>query len=370
MARKEAKRWVFTDNTTQALERRSVQQWEIWNSVGEFEQNIGKSKNTRTKKINEILGFIIVGMETAPDTGTTHGQGYVEFQKKRRMTAVKSILGLPSVHLEVARGSAEENIAYCCKDKEEQAIYQWGKPAKGQGHRADLEKTVELIKSGAKPIDIADQCPIVYMKFHSGIDKMVAMQLLKSIPLVRPVKVWLLWGPTDTGKTHAAIFTNIAKEQVYVKHACDIKKGWWQGYQGQKRVVIDEFYNGCAHITTFLKLLDKYRKELDIKNSMGYSQWEEVIITTNLHYPEEIYSGASEAHRRALFRRIEKSGGGVLNYTVEWGKAGWVNLLAQAQDIQREEDDEKMEVLEDVEEEPNQPNIIRNDGFVFDTNYE
>ena len=128
--------------------------------------------------------------------------------------------------------------------------------------------------------------------------------LLLPYLLVFAVLYSLAHGPTGTGKTHSALFTNIDEDQIYLKHACDLKKDWWQGYKGQSRVVIDEFYSGCAHITTFLKLLDKYRKELKVKNSITYSRWKELIITTNLRYPEAIYSGANEDHRRALFRRI------------------------------------------------------------------
>lgn len=352
-----AKRWLFTDNTTTETTRRNITEWEIWNSNNKFEQKVGKGTRTKTKPINKILKFIIVGLETGPETGILHGQGYLELQKQTSLAGVKSILGLPTVHLTVARGTAEDNIAYCTKDAKEGEVFTYGKEGAGQGHRTDLDKTVALIAEGATPMEIAEQCPKVYMKYHGGIDKMVAFKLLETVPLVSDIKIWMLWGGTGTGKTWSALFTNVDEDQVYLKHACDLKKDWWQGYKGQSRVVIDEFYNGCAHITTFLKLLDKYRKELEIKNSITYSRWTELIITTNLQYPAGIYSGASEEHRCALFRRIRDSGGGAIQYTEKWGQPGWVDKLAEAQDLEPEEP-------EAVEAEPRNPNIDH--GFVFD----
>lgn len=46
-------------------------------------------------------------------------QGYVVFDKSKRMGAVKEALGgIDRIHLEPSRGTAEENFNYCTKEGE------------------------------------------------------------------------------------------------------------------------------------------------------------------------------------------------------------------------------------------------------------
>jgi len=67
--------------------------------------------------------YIIYGREIAPETGTPHLQGYLELcDRGSTLSAVKKKIG-QRCHLEQARGSAEENIAYCSKENN---VFQWG----------------------------------------------------------------------------------------------------------------------------------------------------------------------------------------------------------------------------------------------------
>lgn len=73
--------------------------------------------------------FIIIGREhlrgsgqpagspsSGPEDKTPHLQGYFELYERSRITKLKRIDGLGRAHLEVAAGSAEENVKYCSKD--------------------------------------------------------------------------------------------------------------------------------------------------------------------------------------------------------------------------------------------------------------
>jgi len=62
------------------------------------------------------IPFVIYGRERAPTTGTPHLQGYLELADRgKTLSATKKMLGLQTVHLIIARGTAEENINYCSK---------------------------------------------------------------------------------------------------------------------------------------------------------------------------------------------------------------------------------------------------------------
>lgn len=56
-----------------------------------------------------------IGEEIAPQTGTPHLQGYIEFKTPRRFATVKRILG-SDAHIEKRRGTKQQAIDYCKKD--------------------------------------------------------------------------------------------------------------------------------------------------------------------------------------------------------------------------------------------------------------
>lgn len=79
--------------------------------------------------------YMIYGRETCPKTDREHLQGYVYFENTKTLTAVKRILpGSP--HLEPARGTPQQNIAYC--SKEDTSPFIMGEPP-SQGRRTDLQ---------------------------------------------------------------------------------------------------------------------------------------------------------------------------------------------------------------------------------------
>lgn len=58
--------------------------------------------------------FIVYQLEVG-ESGTPHLQGYVVFKKPMRLSAVRQLI--PRAHLDIARGTNEQNIAYCTKDE-------------------------------------------------------------------------------------------------------------------------------------------------------------------------------------------------------------------------------------------------------------
>lgn len=86
----EAIRWVLT-----------------WNNYNENEFN-----EFATTATNLAKGYIF-GKEVG-ENGTPHIQGYIEFKKKIRLTALKKLN--IKIHWEIAKGNREQNINYCSKD--------------------------------------------------------------------------------------------------------------------------------------------------------------------------------------------------------------------------------------------------------------
>jgi len=67
-----------------------------------------------SKSIPKIT-YLITQAETSPSTNQEHWQGYVEFERKQRINAVKEALYCDWAHLETRKGTQDQARAYCRK---------------------------------------------------------------------------------------------------------------------------------------------------------------------------------------------------------------------------------------------------------------
>jgi len=249
----------------------------------------------------DIVNYICWGREICPKTKKLHLQGWIQFRNKKRLSEVKKFFvgpaGQKQTHLESCRGSAQQNDVYCKKDGD---FTSHGKYT-SQGIRSDLEQIARELKDPNKTL-----AQVMWDHPEKAIQYGRSMQFVKqqydarTAPNWRKVDVELKYGVTGSGKTRDAMNT-LYKEDTYKIQGHDIGT-WWDGYEGQKMLVIDE-YNNDVIITRLLQLLDGYQVRLPVKGSFVYAKWTNVIITTNLNL-DEIHSQAKPQHKDALDRRI------------------------------------------------------------------
>lgn len=77
-----------------------------------YDKNILDKFNT----VLSVLGKWIYGFEVAPTTGTPHLQGYINLNKKERITGLKKHELLKPLKFIECKGSEEANIKYCIKE--------------------------------------------------------------------------------------------------------------------------------------------------------------------------------------------------------------------------------------------------------------
>ncbi len=236
--------------------------------------------------------YAIYGEEKCPETETTHWQSYVELFKPARFATIKKMYTDDTIHIEVRKGTREQARNYCKKDEKWAEHGVW---IEGQGSRTDLAPIMAELASGSTIGDIMLEHPEVYCRYRNGLKDVAAEYAKRASESWREVEVILHTGPTGIGKTRHAM-----TEATYKIQGSQLK--WWQDYQGEKVICIDE-YNNNVPIDELLALLDGYTLRLDVKGSNTYAQWTKVLITTNLR-KEEIHPQAKDAHRAALFRRI------------------------------------------------------------------
>lgn len=99
--------------------------------------------------------YLIYGEEIAPTTNTPHLQGFIIYSTLKSFKQVKkdlSLIGNP--HIEIAKGSIEQNVTYCSKDNKftERGIKPMSSTEKGQlgktTKRLDIDSLIEDIKKG------------------------------------------------------------------------------------------------------------------------------------------------------------------------------------------------------------------------------
>lgn len=229
--------------------------------------------------------YCVLGYEVCPDTKRKHIQGYIHYKNQRSLKAFSK--SLKNCHVEVARGSPKQASEYCKKDKnfEEYGVL----PV--QGHRTDWTVALKTLEEGGSVIDcIRDQPHLMPCQRALRETKMMLLE-----PKNRDVEVIVLYGKGGVGKTRWAY-----------DHYPDLYKKpsneWWDGYTGQKTVLLDDFY-GWIKYHDLLTVLDRYAINLPYKGGHVWAQYDRVIITSNDH-PKKWYLNKWTWPLRRRLKRI------------------------------------------------------------------
>lgn len=118
------------------------------------------------------------------------------------------------------------------------------------------------------------------------------------------IKALVLWGKTGAGKSHWARRSQVAAfGEPFVLPFQRDGGVWWDGYSGEKLLVLDDFDPSKMPLLQLLRVLDPYKFVGMVKGSHVVADWLVVIITNNIH-PDRWYPNAYPARQRALMRRL------------------------------------------------------------------
>ncbi len=264
----QSKNWCFTD--FELLD---------WSKIYEQEDNIN---------------YICWGNEVCPKTKKKHYQGWLQVTNKKRLGGMKKLCRSLKLHMEACRGTEGDNEKYCQKDN----LYTKKGEFTTQGKRTDLEGLKKIIDEGGTLNDIANENFQSFIQYNRGFQEYKRIVDKSRRKCFRKVKTIHIHGATGLGKTRKAMEYS---SDTYKIQGSGMK--WWDGYDGEKVLVIDEYDNQVS-CTELLGILDGYQLRLPIKGSFTYANWETVIITSNY---KEIHENAKKMHRDALKRRITET---------------------------------------------------------------
>lgn len=262
-------------------------------------------------------------LELSP-SGRLHLQAYFEFYDALRISQVKARLNDNTLHSEKRKGTREQARDYTMKDDSpwyETNYPEWnehggripgttpvtlGAFRSKQGQRTDMDQVTDLIKDGASELDLFESCPSQYLKYSTGIRRARALYARKRCNKYKPIDVHVIYGPTRSGKTRF-VYDRHGPQNVYIPtYSASANKFWFDGYDGQKVLLINEFY-GQARTSVMQELLDHYRIQVETKGGTTVSNWDHIYITSNCH-PDDWYTGWStipDAVRDSFCERIK-----------------------------------------------------------------
>ena len=150
----------------------------------------------------------------------------------------------------------------------------------------------DLILNKKTLLDIIQENPqelYYYDKLKNNLN-LYFIDLKKTTPIIERKCYWI-YGPSGIGKSYLVrdAFINIYEKSNNI---------WWDGYNNEEVVLIDDFDKSCLKLTYYLKIwADKYRFNAEIKGGSIQPSYGILIVTSNYSiyelfniYDNEIYS--------------------------------------------------------------------------------
>jgi len=242
---------------------------------------------------NDDVTYLVVGTESG-ENGTPHLQGFIVFTRRRTMESAKELLG-SRCHLESMRGTHQQAADYCKKDGD---YFEHG-TLPSPGKRNDLEGAVKLLQDTKSITKCADEYPELFVRYGRGLrDYFFSSTILSDRNFKTTVVV--LVGPPGVGKSRLAFESADPIGRIYYKPNGE----WWDGYDGQDRVIFDDFY-GNYPFHELLHICDRYPHKVPIKGGFVHFRSKEIYITSN-RFPSKWYNWDKVGEAQALYRRIDK----------------------------------------------------------------
>lgn len=251
-------------------------------------------------QLKDEASYLVVGNEVAPTTGTPHLQGYVYLKKLKRRPGVSKLI--PRAYVEHARGTHQQNKDYCTKGGqfEEFGVFpdldaiQKLNGEKGKAYWTDVIRSM-------RASTVEEEYPEEFVKRHA-LCRTLAMEQVQSVPELDEFDNRWYYGEPGTGKSRRA------RDEFPGLFDKSINK-WWDGYQNQDTVLLDDFDKNHAVLSHYVKRWsDRYPFPIEIKNAYQQPIRPKRIIITSNYTPEEIWPDdpklCAAIRRRFLVERI------------------------------------------------------------------
>lgn len=246
-----------------------------------------------------------VGQWELTQEGREHFQCYLEMHENVRLSGMKKVFYKDTnwkrntANREASRGYAMKtdethpHKAGTCRIEgtEPVEIGVWKPIGGNQGQRTDLEAVKEDIDNGMDEEGCWNAHFKAMVMHHKAFDRyrIATKRKKRGAPTVT-----ILYGGSGTGKSaYCNLHEMLTGEEAFWLSAPADGRGrnsrvWWDGYAGEKTVVIDEFY-GWLPYNFILRMLDRNAVQVEVKGGSVPLEATHFIFTSNTP-PEDWYN--------------------------------------------------------------------------------
>lgn len=272
------------------------------------------------REIWEDFSDIIKGMggqlEIGEKTGKQHFQLYIHMINPCKLSKIRNLLSLGkgenSGAIFTQKGTNNQVLDYVFKSKTavNGTKFQYGNMCV-QGCRTDLETIKRAIDNGKSLKYIRNNFYSQYIRYRKSFKAHRQAYLKENSYEFRNVSTRCLIGDSRTGKTRDALYIKsedgkwIYNKNVYKLDHSNSSNVWFDDYDGEKILLINDFYGNMIPYGQLLNLLEGHHTRLEVKGGKTYALWDEVIITSNRR-PEYWYRNIE--YSEALNNRLITGG--------------------------------------------------------------
>lgn len=267
-----------------------------------IDENIDDFKLIRPAD-DPVIKYLIMQLEQAPSTGQIHWQGYINFKQPKRWTYVKKLFDRNDTHVEVAKGTMQQNKAYCSKD--ESRYPGVDRIEIGTCNDKRISKHTEVLESlstkgKSETITKFPEYMMSHGKSFEYYCNMDSRATISNLPQDR--LVIYVHGPTGTGKTWSII--TAFDEEVYRMPQPDNKKVWMDHYDPKEHHVLflDEFNAANWDMDYFKEFIDVYPMQPHTKGGFTKTNWKVCFVCSNIRFENQPWG--TPALRAQIERRF------------------------------------------------------------------
>ena len=238
----------------------------------------------------KMLDFAIACVEKAPTTGHEHIHCYIHFSAPTILAISKTC----GAHIEVCRGSPNQNIAYVRKDGD--IIWEYGE----EPHQG---RSIKEVKEMSK--EQREDLPVSLKKIVDKINEEEEADM-DIDDMYKQVIVFYIYGPSGSGKTEKAKeIVRLNKESFGSKiNLVKYYNGFWSGIGTANICIYDDFRDSHLPASEFINFIDYNKHYLNIKGGTKINNYKMIIITS-VQDPKDIYKNVVGEPRQQWFRRME-----------------------------------------------------------------
>lgn len=268
------------------------------------------------------LRFVIYQRELCSTTQREHFQGYLELLAPMTYKALHEWTGLETAHFEPRYGNQRQAIHYCtkphkgcqcsiCEEERRADTYlegPWlfGEPA-NQGRRTELLNVKSDLDQLRPMAQIRDEHFATWVQFrHSFTD----YKRLKTASRAHKTQVLMFVGPSGVGKSTLVyrLAPYLTTPEGSAPYILPQKKGsglYWDDYDGQDVVIMDEFDGSVMPPKFFNVLADRHPCTVPVHGGAGHQFISKYLLIATNYAPRYWWKGRLEQQLFQTTRRID-----------------------------------------------------------------